>query len=78
MMKPYLKTRDHAVTGEEFDLVLKGEVDMLYTSPTPDNMEPYYDSDSYISHTDANVTFSDKLYQWVKFKALRLIQSPLK
>lgn len=65
-MKPFLKTKDFSVTGEPFDLMLDKDLQMLVTRPQPENLTPYYESDAYISHTDANTTFSDKIYQAVK------------
>lgn len=39
---------------------------MLETFPQPKSLGKYYESDAYISHTDANLSFVDKLYQLVK------------
>ncbi|MGB6154068.1 MAG: class I SAM-dependent methyltransferase [Pricia sp.] len=76
-MKPFLKTKDFSVTGEAFDLVLDESLEMLVTRPQPDNLAVYYQSQAYISHTDADNTLSDKLYQAVKrfslWMKLRLI-----
>ena len=65
-MKTFLKTKDFSVTGEAFDLVFDETSQMLLTRPKPDNLEPYYQSPNYISHTDSNNSFSDKIYQIVK------------
>ena len=65
-MKPFLKTKDFSVTGEAFDLVLDENLEMLVTRPQPENLDAYYQSEAYISHTDADNTLSDKLYQVVK------------
>ena len=65
-MKPFLKTKDFSVTGEAFELLLDEDLQMLVTQPQPQNLEAYYQSEAYISHTDANRTFSDKIYQGVK------------
>lgn len=70
-MKPFLKTKDHSVTGEPFDLILNEEQDMLITRPAPPQLEKYYLSNSYISHTDASKSFIDRCYQVVKSFALR-------
>ena len=70
-MKLYLKTKDFSVTGEDFELHLDSELDMLCTRPEPNNLESYYQSDNYISHTDAKASFTDKLYQWIKQRNLR-------
>ena len=54
---------------------------MYKTTPQPSEADliKYYDSESYISHTDAKASFIDKLYQIVKDfaikKKIRLIES---
>ncbi|MGB7395091.1 MAG: class I SAM-dependent methyltransferase [Pricia sp.] len=65
-MKPFLKTRDFAVTGEKFALELNEDLQMLVTRPQPENLGIYYQSNAYISHTDANKSLTDKIYQSVK------------
>ncbi len=65
-MKLYLKTKDFSISGEEFDLYLDEELDMLVTRPKPKNLESYYNSDAYISHTDAKNSLLDRLYQLIK------------
>lgn len=47
------------------------ELDMLVTQPQPENLELYYESEDYISHTDAQKSLTDKLYQAVKRKNLQ-------
>ena len=65
-MKFYLKTKDHSVSKENFELHLDEDLNMLVTQPQPENLNPYYDSAGYISHTDASESFVDKIYQGVK------------
>lgn len=65
-MKFYLKTKDYSVSQENFELHLDENLDMLVTQPQPENLDPYYNSAAYISHTDASETFVDKIYQGVK------------
>ena len=65
-MKPFLKTNDFSISGEGFELLLDEDLDMLVTRPQPEHMDAYYKSDAYISHTDANTTFVDKVYQVIK------------
>lgn len=65
-MKPFLETRDFAVTGETFELQLDENLQMLVTRPQPESSDIYYQSDNYISHTDANQSLTDKIYQSVK------------
>lgn len=65
-MKPYLRTKDYSITGEEFSLLYDEVYHMLVTNPRPDNLERYYDSEVYISHTDSKKTLIEKLYRLVK------------
>ncbi|HEA28537.1 MAG TPA: class I SAM-dependent methyltransferase [Leeuwenhoekiella sp.] len=37
-----------------------------YPKPAKDELDRYYESEEYISHTDAKSSITDKLYQWVK------------
>jgi len=66
--KPNLYIKDYLVSGEEFELVYDSARDMLITSPIPDteSLPKYYKSDAYISHSDANKSIIDKIYQVVK------------
>ncbi len=70
-MRLYLKTKDFSVTGESFELHLDAALDMLVTHPQPQNLERYYESEAYISHTDSRSSFTDKLYQYIKRYSLR-------
>lgn len=70
-MKLFLKTKDFSVSGEDFELHLNEDLDMLVTKPQPKNLDPYYESEDYISHTDAKNSFTDKLYQLVKARNLK-------
>ena len=65
-MKSFLKTKDFAVSGEEFELMLDMELNMLRTYPEPENLDSYYNSETYISHTDSADNFVGKLYQYIK------------
>ena len=70
-MKRFLKTKDFSVSGEEFELLLDTELNMLRTHPEPRDLENYYNSEAYISHTDSSKTLVDKLYQYIKRRTLR-------
>src|SRR5690606_19299048 len=39
---------------------------LLKTVPVPENLESYYQSQDYISHTDSKRSLFEKLYHWVK------------
>ncbi len=65
-MKTYLKTKDYAYSQQEFTLLYDEELEMLCTHPVPSDIEKYYESEGYISHTDASTSIKDRLYQWIK------------
>lgn len=69
----YLTVKDHSVSGEQFELLLDEELQLLKTHPQPalENLSAYYESDDYISHTDGKRSLFEKLYHTVKQKALR-------
>lgn len=65
-MKLYLETKDYTLTGESFKLMHDPVLDMLITEPQPENLGRYYESEDYISHTDAKRSLVDKIYHTVK------------
>lgn len=69
----YITVKDHSVSGEEFQLLLDEELQLLKThpQPAPEKLGRYYESDDYISHTDGKRSLFEKLYHTVKQKALR-------
>ena len=69
----HLTVKDHSVSGEEFELLLNEELQLLKTHPQPsaENLGRYYESDDYISHTDGKRSLFEKLYHVIKQKALR-------
>ncbi len=69
--KLYIKTKDYTLTNEEFELHYNSKFDLLFTNPKPKNLDKYYDSNDYISHTDSSKTLVDKLYQYVKNYTLK-------
>ncbi|SKB51113.1 Ubiquinone/menaquinone biosynthesis C-methylase UbiE [Salegentibacter holothuriorum] len=62
----HLTCKDHLVSGKEFQLQMKSDFEILETNPKPKNLSAYYESENYISHTDSNQSFTDKIYQAVK------------
>ncbi|CAL2080632.1 class I SAM-dependent methyltransferase [Tenacibaculum sp. 190524A02b] len=77
----YLVSKDYTVSNETFDIIYNKEYDLLITSPAPDNLDKYYISESYISHTDSNKGLFNKTYQIIKKyalnKKLKLINNQL-
>lgn len=70
-LKKYLICKDYSVSKEKYTLFLNTEYDMLVTQPVPKNLSKYYESDSYISHTDSKKSLFDKVYQLVKNYTLK-------
>lgn len=72
-MKHYLTVKDYSVSQEIFDLYHDQDLDMLVTKPQPSlqNLDKYYESANYISHTDGNKSLFEKAYQLVKNIALK-------
>lgn len=71
--KTYLNVKDHSVSGEEFQLIYNSKLDMLETFPQPteDRLSDYYESEDYISHTDAKRNLFEKAYHFIKSIALK-------
>ncbi|MEE9348649.1 MAG: class I SAM-dependent methyltransferase [Flavobacteriaceae bacterium] len=65
---PILECIDHTVSRETFKLIHEVETDMLVTNPQPkiEELEKYYESNDYISHTDSDKTLLDRVYQSAK------------
>lgn len=76
---PYLNCKDYTVSGESYEVMKNNHYEMLVTSPVPVDLENYYKSETYISHTDSSASLIDKVYQRVRTialqKKLRLINS---
>ena len=70
-LTPLLNCKDNTVSGKYFEVMMHQEYEMLVTSPIPKNLENYYKSETYISHTDSRKTFFDKIYQGVKNHTLK-------
>lgn len=62
----FLKTKDYSISQEAFALYYDSDWQMLVTYPQPKDLTPYYESEHYVSHTDAQTVFTDKLYQKAK------------
>lgn len=70
-MKSYLKTNDFFLSNEAFELLYDETLDMLVTSPQPIDIEKYYQTDNYISHSDGENTLLEKVYQSIKKRNLQ-------
>jgi 2-polyprenyl-3-methyl-5-hydroxy-6-metoxy-1,4-benzoquinol methylase len=70
-LEPFLNCKDYTVSGETYEVMFNSSYDMLVTSPVPVNLEEYYKSEDYISHTDSKKSILDKIYQTVKNYTLK-------
>ena len=60
----YMELKDHSVSKELFQLVQCTDCSFLYTNPRPydKDLEAYYQSDTYISHSQRSNGLLDSLY----------------
>ena len=66
-----LETKDYMVSGESFSIVKRPGQSYLETQPVPLALDRYYESDAYVSHTDASDSFFERTYQFIKQITLR-------
>lgn len=59
----FLKVKDYTVSQETFDILQCNHCSFLLTNPIPDNLGKYYESASYISHSNNTATVTDALYR---------------
>jgi len=69
----FLKCKDFTVSHETFSLLKDRVTEIIITNPQPKikDLGKYYESEDYISHTDANKTLFDKVYQIAKNYAIK-------
>lgn len=60
------KVKDYFLTQKEFSLVKNKDFGYLETHPIPENIDEFYKSESYISHTDSSKNLFEKIYQKLK------------
>lgn len=60
----FLKTKDHSITGEAFDIWQCNDCTFTFTQdpPAPAAIGPYYKGEEYISHSDSKEGLVNKLY----------------
>lgn len=71
--EPYIKVKDYSVSGEHFELLMDESLQLLKTYPQPalSDLPNYYESEDYISHTDSKRSLFEKVYHFIKRKAIR-------
>ncbi|WP_088339973.1 class I SAM-dependent methyltransferase [Robiginitalea sediminis] len=65
-IKVLVATQDFMVTQEAFNIVESEREGVLATRPVPNELDTYYQSDAYISHTDGGNGIMDRIYRWAK------------
>lgn len=64
--KVLLNCKDFLVSGEHFNLIESRNKGILKTLPVPSDLNSYYQSNNYISHTDSSKNLTEKIYQLIK------------
>jgi 2-polyprenyl-3-methyl-5-hydroxy-6-metoxy-1,4-benzoquinol methylase len=72
-LEPYISCKDYTVSNETFSIVKDKICELLVTSPRPndESLGDYYESDDYISHSDARKSVFDRVYQLVRNYTLK-------
>lgn len=65
---PFIECKDHTVSGEIFPVVACNDCSGMFTAGAPAFSEigKYYQSDSYISHTDSKKGVFNRIYQLIR------------
>jgi len=68
-----ITVKDYSVSGEEFQLIENLEFGYLETTPQPslENLSSYYESEDYISHTNAKRNLFEKTYHIIRNISLK-------
>lgn len=68
----HIRCIDHTITKEEFELHFYKKYEILETKPKSciEELDKYYESEDYISHTDSKRSVFEKIYQVVKKYAI--------
>jgi len=72
-LTPLFDCLDNTVSRETFSILKDEKAELLITSPRPedDELNKYYESEDYISHTDSKKSIIDKVYQRAKNYAIK-------
>ena len=67
-INPLLTLKDHSVSGEQFVIWQCTDCSLRFTQDVPDaaSMQPYYQSEAYISHSNTSKGFINSTYQRVR------------
>ena len=72
-LQAYISCIDYTVSNETFSILKDRDSELLVTSPRPNTKDlgSYYESEDYISHSDAKNSLFDKIYQIVRNYTLK-------
>ncbi|MEO6488665.1 MAG: class I SAM-dependent methyltransferase [Ferruginibacter sp.] len=67
-----LSAKDHTVSQEIFEIWICNECSSMFTQDVPDenDIARYYESENYISHSDTQAGFINKIYHFVRKRTL--------
>lgn len=68
---PFLTCKDHLVSKKVFQLNINPQLEMLVTTPIPEDLTPYYNAPTYQSYKKSNQSLLDLLYNIVKKRAFK-------
>jgi len=65
--------KDHSISGETFNVSICNKCQFLFTNPRPTlrNINKYYESEEYISHTNKTVNPIQLIYKIVRFYTMK-------
>ena len=72
-LEPFLSCKDHTVSNNIFSILEDSNNNFLITSPRPNDsdLSNFYESEDYISHTDAKKSLFDKVYHLIRMYAIK-------
>ncbi len=62
----FLQLKDYFLSGEDFQLLKDPNTQILKTLPVPENLDSYYESDEYLSHSKKTDSFFARCYAFAK------------
>ncbi len=73
LLRAYISCKDYTVSHETFSILKDETSELLVTSPRPNDKDltKYYESETYISHTDAKKSAFDRIYHLVRNYTLK-------
>lgn len=71
--RPGVTIKDHSITQESFQVVACASCGFTFTNPRPfaDELDRYYESDDYISHSNRSTGLKEQLYQLARRRAIK-------